>query len=131
MSATICFAQEPILEYKDSNKTLIVDGSRVYIKPDKDYWLFPGIPRKINVDLELWIPNTCIGLLTKSEFVGPNLQLDTEVYNDSHAIHAVKRIPFLHIVNRGWLPTKLNEDKIIAELTILKKQECHIVNTEG
>jgi hypothetical protein len=108
-----------------------MDGSRVHIKADKSYWLFPGFPRKINVDLELWIPNSSLGLLTKSEFLGPNLQLDTVVINDSNVIHAAKRIPFLYITNRGWFPTKLTDDKIIAELTILPKQECHILNTEG
>lgn len=131
MAAHICLAKEPILEYKDSQHTLLIEGSRIHIRPDKKYWLFPGIPRKINIGLEVWIPNNCIGLLTKSEFLSPNIQLDTQVYNDSRIIHASKRIPFVYVVNRGWLPTRLNEDRIIAELTIIKKQECHIVNTEG
>lgn len=133
MSTTnLCLVEkEPILEYKDSYSTLLCGNSNLYIRPDKSYWLFPGFPRKINVGLELMIPNQSIGLIIKNEYLGPNLQLDTQVINDSYVIHVSKQIPFLYIINRGWLPKKLSNETIIAELIILPKQECHIVNNKG
>lgn len=128
----LCLAKkEPILEYKDSCSILLCSNSNLFIRPDKSYWLFPGFPRKINIGLELTIPNQSIGLIIKSECLGPNLQLDTQVINDSYVIHVPKQIPFLYITNRGWLPKKLSNETIIAELIILPKQECHIVNIEG
>lgn len=123
--AQICFAKEPVLEYKESVHTLLIDKKRMYIKSDKSYWLFPGIPKRINIGLELYIPDTCIGLLTKSIYLSPNIQLDTRT------IHDMEGIPSITVVNRGWLPTKLSDEKIIAELTIFPKKECHIVNLEG
>lgn len=124
--AQICFAKEPILEYKEEYiHTLLIDKKRMYIKPDKDYWLFPGIPKRIDIGLQLWVPYDCIGLITKSIYLGPNIQLDTQT------IHDTEGVPSITVVNRGWLPTKLSDEKIIAELTIFPKKECHIVNIKG
>jgi hypothetical protein len=120
-------ADVPILEYKEYRHTLFIDEKRIYIKPDKNYWLFPGIPRKINVGLQLWIPNNCIGLLNKSNCLGLNVQLDTKVIHNIDGIS----MPFIEVVNRGWIPIKLDNNAIIAELSIIPKKECYIVNTEG
>lgn len=118
----ICLSEEPILEYKETIQSLLIDKKRIYIKPHKNYWLFPGIPRYIDIGLDLYIPDSCIGLLTKSTYLGPYMQFDTRV------IHGIEGISFVWLTNRGFLPVVLQEEQIIAELTIVPKTECHVIN---
>jgi hypothetical protein len=89
--------------------------------------LFPGIPRKINVDLSLWIPDNHVGLLMKSNSIGINIHVDTI------AVYDMDNIPISHIevVNRGLFPVILDSNKIIAELLIIPNAECHMVNIKG
>ncbi len=122
------FKKDPILEYEEDKHVFLIDKTHMYIKPDKSYWLFPGVVKRINLHLQLAIPQNCIGLITKSNFLNSNIQLDTKVIHDTDGVALVL---FIEVVNRGWLPKKLSDENIIAELLVIPKTECHIVNMKG
>jgi hypothetical protein len=127
-SLDIARKKEPVLEYEEDKHVLLIDKTRIYIKPDKDYWLFPGIVKRICLNLQLTIPEGCIGLLVKSNFLSAKIQFDTKVIHDTDGVALVL---FVEMVNRSLLPKKLSDENIIAELLVMPKTECHIVNTKG
>lgn len=118
---------ELMLEFKGNSNVLLMNRKRMYIRTCKKYLLFPGIPRKINIDLSLWVPDNHVGLLMKSDCVSINIHMDTM------AIYDVDNNPiqYIEVVNRGLFPVILNSNKIIAELLIVPNAECHMVNIKG
>lgn len=127
---TIAKKPEPILEYEELNynPALIVQNNRILIKSNQNALIFPGCTKVIDVGLKVWIPKGHVGLIIKNAlYTGPNLQLDTEViYDDEFGTWII-----LNVTNRGWLPIKITHNSKLADLLIVPRIECHIVNTEG
>ena len=120
---------EPVLEYKDleENSTLIIEKDKLSIKSNERFWLFPGRTRIIDTKLCLYIPYNSVGLITKNNHLNSNIQLDSQVIYSNNNFNCV----YISITNRGILPVKINYETKLADLIILSKTECHIVNSKG
>lgn len=117
--------EDAILEYEEEENILVTKGQNIYLKADKNRWLFPNFPTDIKIGLHLRIPDDCVALLVKSVYLDTNIQLDTRI------IHDDQKISYLRIMHRGLFPTKISKHEIIAELIIIPKVECHIINSKG
>lgn len=124
---TLAKPEEPILEYREflPEPALIMEDNNPMIKSNQKLWIFPGCTARIDIGLEIWIPKGHIGLIVKDESsLRPNLQLDTIVIYNSGCVN-------IRITNRGWLPTKITQDDVLAHLLIVSITECHIINIDG
>lgn len=121
---------EPIFEFREinNNSALSFDDKRLIIKSNQDVWMLPKSSHLIDLGLKIWIPKNHVGLIVKSSLLERNLQLDTKIIYDNDDCGTWIHVT---IINKGWRPIKIMTGNILADLLILPKAECHIVNIEG
>ena len=133
ITVTTIGRQEPIFEFREinDNSALSYDGRRLFIKSNQDVWMFPKCSRMIDLGLKIWIPKGHVGLIIRSSFLdylSQYLQLDTKIIYDNDDCGTWV---YVIVINRGWRPIKIKTGNILADLLIVPKAECHILNIEG
>ena len=122
--------RDQILEYIETKETPALlfgnDYDGLHIKANQNVWLFPGKTKFIFTGLYLLIPDNCIGLIIQSKYLTDKIHVATQIIDDDVKGHHIT----ISITNRSLLPIKLTTEHIIADLTILPKIECHVINAK-
>lgn len=120
---------EPILEYQtyeEKCESIIINEKEkeIFLGSDRTMWLLPGRTYYVPTGVRFWFPENSIGLITSNTWMNPKIHVHSTIAVSDCEI-------YLRVQNIGFLPRPIVCGQMLANLIVIPKMECHIINTKG